>query len=126
MFNPLEQINNIVNANQATPNRPSPDALRKAAMQFEAVLLQQLTSSLSNTNNDDDEDSLFGSDGGTGLAKQMFSEQLATTMAQSGGIGLTDMIMRQSGADQTKAASNGNKSLSNAISAVKEIKQNYT
>lgn len=99
MFNPLEQINNIVNANKTTQNQQSPEALRKAAMQFEAILLQQLTSSLSGTNNDD-EDSLFGNDGGTGLAKQLFSEQLATTMAQSGGVGLSDLILRQFGVNQ--------------------------
>lgn len=121
-LSPLEQINNIVNANQSAQTQASQDALRKAAMQFEAILLNQLTSALNKTN--DDEDSLFGSDGGTGLAKQMFSEQLATTMAQSGGIGLSDLIMRQFGASPTKPVSSNNNGLSNAITAVKDIKQN--
>jgi murein DD-endopeptidase MepM/ murein hydrolase activator NlpD len=123
MLNPLEQINTIVNAgNQTTKNQPSADALRKAAMQFEALLLQQLTASLNSTSNED-EDSLFGGDGGTDLAKKLFSEQLATTMAESGGVGLQDVILRQFGLTNTKPAST-QKGLADAISAVKEIKQN--
>ena len=78
-LSPLEQINNLQNTTQ---NQQSPEALRRAAEQFEAVLLMQLTSSLNGTN-DGDDDALFGGDGGTDLAKKMFSEQLATTMAQS-------------------------------------------
>ncbi len=126
-FSPLEQINNIVNANKTAQTPPSPDALRKAAVQFEAILLTQLTASLNGTANEDkDEDSLFGGDGGTDLAKKMFSEQLATTMSQSGGVGLADMIMQKFSAAPTKPVSGNIKSLSNAITAVKEIKQNIT
>lgn len=120
---PLEQINNIINVNKTSPTLQSQEALRRAATQFEAVLLMQLTSALNNTNNDD-EDALFGGDGGTGLAKQMFSEQLATTMAQSGGVGLSDMILRQFGGTPTNTVSGNNNGLTNAITAVKDIKEN--
>ncbi|MEP6900294.1 MAG: peptidoglycan DD-metalloendopeptidase family protein [Actinomycetota bacterium] len=124
-FSPLEQIKTIVSADKTAPTPPTQDAMRKAAMQFEAILLQQLTASLNGTTNEDkDEDSLFGGDGGTDLAKKMFSEQLATTMSQSGGVGLADMIMQKFGAVQTKPVTNNIKSLSNAITAIKEIKQN--
>lgn len=68
--------------------------MQQVAKEFEALLLRQLTSSLS-VSNEDDEDSLFGGDSGTGLAKQMFSEQLATAMAQAGGIGLAETLFRQ-------------------------------
>lgn len=118
-LSPLEQINNL----QTPQNAKSPDALRRAAEQFEAVLLMQLTSALNNTNNDD-EDALFGSDGGSGLAKQMFSEQLATTMSQSGGVGLADLIMRQVGAKTEKSATGSIKPLTNAVAAVKDIREN--
>ena len=88
----LDSINNLVAAKP--PQQQSPEALRQAAKQFESLLLLQLTSALNGSKDDggDDEDKLFGSDGGTGLAKQMFSEQLATSMAQSGGVGLADLI----------------------------------
>lgn len=118
-LSPLEQINNL----QSKPNAQSPEAISSAAKQFEAVLLMQLTSALNNTG-DDDEDSLFGSDGGSGLAKQMFSEQLATTMAESGGVGLSNLIMQQFGANQTKSVSGNTKNLSNVMAAVKNIKEN--
>ena len=68
-------------------NKPSVEQLRNAAVQFEAILLMQITSAMSPSNNSDDEDSLFGSDAGSGLANKMFSEQMATTLAQSGGFG---------------------------------------
>jgi len=118
-LSPLEQINNL----QTKPNAQSPEAISSAAKQFEAVLLMQLTSALNNTGGDD-EDSLFCSDGGSGLAKQMFSEQLATTMAESGGVGLSNLIMQQFGANQSKAVSGNPKNLSNAMAAVKNIKEN--
>ena len=63
-------------------------------MEFEALLLRQLTASL-NISNDDDDDKLFGGDSGTGLAKQLFSEQIATAMSRAGGVGLAAMLVRQ-------------------------------
>lgn len=108
--------------------KSSPDAMRRAAEQFEAVLLMQLTSVMNSTgeiNNGDGEDSLFGGDGGSDLAKKMFSEQMATTIAQSGGVGLADMIMEKFGASQAKTSSASKaKNFSNAIAAVKAIKEN--
>jgi len=110
---PIDQTNGISLAQK--PN--SPEALRKAATQFEAVLLMHLTSALNNTSGDD-EDALFGNDGGAGLAKQLFSEQLATTMAQSGGVGLSDMILQQFGGAAVKSTPGKIKGLSEAMSAI--------
>jgi murein DD-endopeptidase MepM/ murein hydrolase activator NlpD len=124
-MNGLEQINSLIGANQTTkPNQaPSPEALQKAAKQFEAILLMQLTSAMNGTNNDDDgEDSLFGSDGGTGLAKQMFSEQMATTMSDAGGVGLQDTIMQQFGG-ANKLSKNPDHMLK-MMSALKDIRDN--
>ena len=100
------------------------DDMRKAATQFEALLLQQLTSALSSNGTDDEsgEENLFGGDGGTGLAKQMFSEQLATTMAQSGGIGLSSLILSKFGGEQKPPTSSGSFNLSNAVTAMRDIK----
>jgi murein DD-endopeptidase MepM/ murein hydrolase activator NlpD len=78
----------------AHPVRPNEAALRQAAAQFESLLLTQLTACLNPK--DDDEEALFSnSGGGMGLARQMYSEQLAKTMSESGGIGIADMIMAQ-------------------------------
>lgn len=124
-MNALEQINNLVSTAKTSGRTPEAqaEAIRKAAQQFEAVLLNQLTSALNNTGAADDEDSLFGSDGGSGLAKQMFSEQLATTMANSGGIGLSDVIMRQFGIDPASLAQKKN-DLGGVMKAMKDIRGN--
>ncbi len=97
----------------------SNEELRTVAKQFEAIMLTQLTSALSESGND--EDSLFGSDGGSGLAKQMFAEQLAKSMAESGGIGLADMIMQKFGINDSNKL---NKGLSGAQAAIREIQGN--
>ncbi len=84
-----------VELSQNTPpagaNQNAEAAIRKVAVQFEALLLSQLTKSL----NGSEEGGLFGNGGGMGLSRQLFSEQLATTMAESGGVGLADMILSQ-------------------------------
>lgn len=121
----ISAIENLGNANTAKRKPSDPGALERAAEQFEAILLMQLTSTLNNVGNG--EDSLFGKDGGSDLANKMFSEQLATAMAEAGGIGLKDVILNQFGKGKNKSLP-GNvtnqTSLSKAISAVQDIKEN--
>ena len=97
-------------------------ALRRAAAQFEALLLTQLTASLNPK--DEDEGSLFSnSGGGMSLARQMYSEQLAKTMSESGGIGIAEMIMAQvTKRNAQPLKHNVNKLTERALSAVREIK----
>ncbi|MEZ5425372.1 MAG: peptidoglycan DD-metalloendopeptidase family protein [Pyrinomonadaceae bacterium] len=115
----INQLDNSPNPFALNKNSSS-EELRRAARQFEAILLNQLTSALNTSN--DDEDSLFGSDGGTGLAKQMFAEQLASTMAESGGVGLADLIMKKFGAGEIDEAGQKKSNFSGALAAVREIK----
>jgi murein DD-endopeptidase MepM/ murein hydrolase activator NlpD len=68
-------------------------ALRRAATEFEALLLKQLTAALSPS--EDDEDNLFGHGTGDGMYQQMFSEQMALAMARNGGVGLAETILQQ-------------------------------
>jgi peptidoglycan hydrolase FlgJ len=83
----------IANPAERTSSRDEA-AIRQMATEFEALLLNQLTASLSKTEND--EGGLFSdSGGGLSLSRQMFSEQLAKSMAQNGGIGLADLIISQ-------------------------------
>lgn len=79
-------------------------AVRKAATEFEALLLAQLTAALNPA--EEDEDGLFSS-GSSGFYKQMFSEQIATTMARSGGIGLADSILQQLGLNNFANSAHG-------------------
>lgn len=84
----------VVNASSSSPSSRDEATIRKMATEFEALLLNQLTATLSKT--EDDEGGLFGnSGGGMSLSRQLFSEQLAKTMAQNGGIGLADLILQQ-------------------------------
>jgi murein DD-endopeptidase MepM/ murein hydrolase activator NlpD len=119
----IPAIENLATTSPTLGKNSSPDALRQAAQQFEAILLMQLTSAMNSTG-DAGEDSLFGNDGGSDLAKKMFSEQMATTMAQSGGIGLADIIMEKFGATPTKNGAGKIKNLSDAIAAIKDVKEN--
>jgi peptidoglycan hydrolase FlgJ len=79
-------------------------AVQRAAMEFEALFLKQLTAALNPT--EEDSDSLFGSSEG-GFYKQMFSEQLATAMARNGGVGLADVIVQRLGGKAAAAESRG-------------------
>lgn len=85
--------------------------LQRAAMEFEAMLLMQLTAAL-NVSSDDEEGSLFGSDSGTSLSKQMFSEHLAMAMSKAGGIGLAETLLRQIQGNQPKQDNKLNNNLS--------------
>jgi murein DD-endopeptidase MepM/ murein hydrolase activator NlpD len=91
-------------------------AVRQMAQEFEALLLNQLTSTLNKT--DDEEGGLFSdSGGGLSLSRQLFSEQLSKTLAQSGGIGLADLIVSQ--VAQKNSASKANHP--SALSAMREV-----
>lgn len=82
----------------------SPDALRKTAQQFEAIFLQMVLKSMRDASFGDD---LFGSYESK-FYRGMFDQQVALTMAQGKGIGLTDVIVRQlqHGAKQSADAAN--------------------
>lgn len=88
-------IGDIQKIQSATVSPQAPKGMREAAEQFEAILLNQLTSALAKVEETEGEEPLFGGDGGTGIAKQMFAEQMAVTMAKSGGVGLADLIMKK-------------------------------
>jgi flagellar protein FlgJ len=81
-----------VSARQAASERDEL-AARRAASEFEALLLRQFTAAL-NPPADDEEGDLFGSSATT-LYRQMFSEQMAEVMARQGGIGMAELMMRQ-------------------------------
>jgi peptidoglycan hydrolase FlgJ len=76
------------------PGEPREErAALKAAQEFEALFLTNLTAAL-NPSEDSDEEGLFSS-GASEMYRRMFSEQIAKTLAQNGGLGLADSVMRQ-------------------------------
>lgn len=97
----------------ATANARAERAMRQAATEFESLFLTQLTSAL-HSSSSEDEDNLFGSDA-TNMYRQMFAEQLAKTMAEGGGVGLAEIILRQ-----MQASRSGKHSVAPVIERVKD------
>ena len=77
----------------------SPDAIRKAATQFEAMLLGQMLQSAREADGDDDED------GGSAL-KELGEQQFAQALANSGGIGIANMVVAGLTHENQRAHSN--------------------
>ncbi len=71
----------------------SPEALRVAARQFEALFINMMLKNVRETGFGDE---LFGSDQEK-LYQGMFDQQLSQHMAHGGGIGLADLLVRQLG-----------------------------
>ncbi len=92
-------------------------AAQQTAMEFEALLLTQLTAAL-NPTPDEAEDTIFSSTGAD-MYKQMFGEQIARIMASNGGIGVADTILHQL---REKAAAKS-PALERAIEAAQAVKQ---
>jgi len=116
----LDTANSTAPASSSRAIPPNEVALRQAAKQFEALLLTQLTASLNPK--EEDEDALFSnSGGGMGLARQMYSEQLAKTMSENGGIGIAEMIVAQ--VTKRNAQPAKNHANERALSAAREIKK---
>ncbi|MCP5158873.1 MAG: flagellar assembly peptidoglycan hydrolase FlgJ [Gammaproteobacteria bacterium] len=76
----------------------SPEALHKAAQQFEAVFIQMMLKSMRDASPGDG--GLLDSDQ-TRFYREMFDQQLALSMAQQSKLGLGDAIVRQLGGEQT-------------------------
>jgi murein DD-endopeptidase MepM/ murein hydrolase activator NlpD len=70
--------------------------VRRAAVEFESLLLTYFTAAL-HPEKEEEEDSLFSSSADS-MYRQMFSEEVARTLAKSGDIGLADAVLRQLGA----------------------------
>jgi murein DD-endopeptidase MepM/ murein hydrolase activator NlpD len=92
-------------------------AAQQTAMEFEALLLTQLTAAL-NPKTDEAEDNIFSSTGAD-MYKQMFGEHIAKIMANNGGIGVADTILRQL---QAKASAKS-PALERAVEAAQSVKQ---
>lgn len=74
----------------------SPDALREAARQFEALFIHTMLKNMRETGFGD---GLFDNDQ-TKMYQGMFDQQIAGNMAANGGIGLAEVLVRQLGGDR--------------------------
>jgi len=77
--------------------------IKRAAMEFESIMLSQLTAALRpETDEGSEEASLTG--GQNDLVQQMFGEQLATALAKGGGIGLAELLTHEMDPNKNQAA----------------------
>lgn len=81
--------------------REDPEAVREAAQQFEALLVQNM---LKNMRAASGEDGLFGSSQMDSYY-EMFDQQVALEMARNGGLGLADVLVQQMAAREEGAVS---------------------
>lgn len=110
-------------ATPAAANQQSEAAVRRMASEFEALLLRQLTSSINSNTDDEDGDALFGNGGGgLGLSRQLFGEQMADTMAKSGGVGLADMIVNQVMGNRAGKANSVTPGTARALDAARSVR----
>ncbi|MFT4173901.1 MAG: flagellar assembly peptidoglycan hydrolase FlgJ [Rhodocyclaceae bacterium] len=91
----LDQINSLDPNSFANLKRlskdNSPEAIKGAAQQFEALFLQNMLKSMRDATPDNDPMSSEA----TKFYRGMYDQQLATMMSQRGGVGLADMMVKQ-------------------------------
>ncbi|MEW6169494.1 MAG: flagellar assembly peptidoglycan hydrolase FlgJ [Pseudomonadota bacterium] len=90
---------------RAQARSDDPEALRKAAQQFEALMMQQMLKSMREASLGDD---VLGGEQ-TQLYQEMFDQQIAQHLAAGRGLGIADMLVRQlaSGRDPANSRDSG-------------------
>jgi murein DD-endopeptidase MepM/ murein hydrolase activator NlpD/Rod binding domain-containing protein len=88
---PFSALGSTENSTAVTSNTTEAES-KRVAQEFEAIMLGQLTTALQ-PQVDDNEEAVFGSEGS--LPQQLLAEQMASTLASAGGIGMADVIMSQ-------------------------------
>ena len=87
--------NALLASRSAGPDRPrgaqTPDQIRAAAEEFEAVFLAQMMEQMMGESTE----SSFGGGPGEAAFKGLLNEEYAKVMAKSGGIGLADALTRE-------------------------------
>ncbi len=75
-------------------NPEDPESLRAVAKQFEGMMLSMMMKSMREANAAFEQDGYFNSNE-TRFYRDMFDQQLTLDMANNGGVGLTDVLVRQ-------------------------------
>jgi len=81
-----------------------PTTLREAAQQFESLFVSQLMKSMRATV---PKSQLFGSGSGESMFREMLDQEFAGRVAESGGIGIGEMLYRQLSSNQKQAPDHG-------------------
>lgn len=98
----------------------SPDAVREAAKQFEAVFLQMMLKSMRDASPGDG--SLMDSDQSR-FYRDMFDQQIALTLAQQGQLGLSNAIARQLGSDPAPSPPTSPTIIGDPLAALRQVER---
>lgn len=98
----------------------SPDAVREAAKQFEAVFIQMMLKSMRDASPGDGD--LMDSDQGR-FYRDMFDQQIALTLARQGQLGLGEAIARRLGSDQTPSPPTSPTSIGDPLAALRQVER---
>ncbi|WP_426417605.1 flagellar assembly peptidoglycan hydrolase FlgJ [Aestuariirhabdus sp. LZHN29] len=94
-------LNSLQNLKYASAEE-SPEALRKVAQQFESLFISMMLKSMRDANAVFEEDNPFSSSESR-MYRDMLDSQMSVSLAESGGMGLAEVLMRQ-----LDRSSNGN------------------
>ena len=101
-------------------------AMRKVASEFESMMLAQMTKSMNPSSDDEDAD-MFRSDAND-MYRTMYSEQLARTLSENGGVGLADTILVQIEGRRAPVktnAANGTNGIERAFAAARDLRNDH-
>ncbi len=97
------EINGLNDIRQQSKSENSEDkqaALKEAAQQFESIFMQMLLKSMRSAQDVLESDSPFNSES-TKFYRDMHDQQMAVELSSNGTLGLSDLIVRQLGGDDT-------------------------
>jgi flagellar protein FlgJ len=94
MVNNISSLSSAALATGNSKNQNSPEKIKDAAQQFEALMIGQLLKITRESSSESGGWFGTGDDQAGQIAMDMAEQQLATTMAKQGGFGLTTTITR--------------------------------
>lgn len=98
----------------------SPEAVREAAKQFEAVFIQMMLKSMRDASPGDG--GLMDSDQSQ-FYRDMFDQQLALILAQQGQLGLSDVIARRLGSDQAPSPPTSPTTVGDPLAMLRQVER---
>lgn len=124
IYTDLQGLQQIKRLNRESSDGDNDEALRAVAKQFESIFVTMMMKSMRDAN-EAFRDEAMGNSNEMQFYEQMFDQQLGLSLAQGGGIGIADALVRQlkqgSGAESAVEPNPFSDYLSSSISSTKRI-----
>jgi flagellar protein FlgJ len=121
-FLELNGLNAIREQSRGSDSEGKKEALQEAAQQFEAIFMKMLLKSMRKAQDVLESDSPFNSQS-TKFYRDMHDQQMAVELSSNGTLGLSDLIVRQLGGDNTFTPSSVLRNDGNLEQIKKAVKQ---